>query len=220
MTSASASFDPWPLLRKRSSSVQRRALRLVVHGRSGGVVPGCLCTLEEELESIRRAPVQLDVLTSEEDLRDLDSPAWLFPLLLWPGSHVCSDVPGIRAQLRACGVNVTMLPFLGALPQWWSVVMTALVPDLSAQSVLVHHPLRPGVADRFLAMLASRLALPLVAFDAWHEFQQRHPRARPLPLTLAPNRMTEALSEAGGLPPLLEYPPTRQALIDLLVALP
>jgi hypothetical protein len=28
------------------------------------------------------------------------------------------------------------------------------------------------------------------------------------------------LSEAGGLPPLLEHPPTRQALIDLLVSLP
>ena len=98
--------------------------------------------------------------------------------------------------------------------------MTALAPELSAQSVLIHHPLRPGVADRFLAMLASRLALPLVPFDAWPEFQQRHPRARPLPLTLAPNRMTDALSEAGGLPPLLEHPPTRQALIDLLVSLP
>ena len=61
---------------------------------------------------------------------------------------------------------------------------------------------------------------PLVPFDAWPEFQQRHPRARPLPLTLAPNRMTDALSEAGGLPPLLEHPPTRQALIDLLVSLP
>ena len=220
MTSASASFDPWPLLRKRCSPVQRRALRLVVHGRSGGVVPGCLCTLGEELKSIRQAPVQLDVLTSEESLRDLNSPVWLFPLLLWPGSHVCSDVPAIRAHLQDYGVKVTMLPFLGALPQWWSAVMTALAPELSAQSVLVHHPLRPGVADRFLTMLASRLALPLVAFDAWHEFQQRHPRARPLPLTLAPNRMTEALSEAGGLPPLLEHPPTRKALIDLLVALP
>ena len=220
MTSASASFDPWPLLRKHSSSDQRRALRLVVHGRSGGVIPGCLCTLEEQLKLIRRAPVQLEVLTAEKDLKDLNSPTWLFPLLLWPGSHVCSDVPAIRAQLRGRGVNVTMLPFLGALPQWWIAVMTALAPELSAQSVLIHHPLRPGVADRFLAMLASRLALPLVPFDAWPEFQQRHPKARPLPLTLAPNRMTDALSEAGGLPPLLEHPPTRQALIDLLVSLP
>ena len=94
------------------------------------------------------------------------------------------------------------------------------VPQPSTNAVLVHHPLRPGVADRFLTMLSSRLATPLVSFDAWPEFQQRHPRARPLPMALAPNRMTEALSEAGGLPPQLEHSPTRQALIDLLVSLP
>jgi hypothetical protein len=32
--------------------------------------------------------------------------------------------------------------------------------------------------------------------------------------------MTEALREAGGLPPLLEHSLTRQALIELLAALP
>jgi hypothetical protein len=103
---------------------------------------------------------------------------------------------------------------------WWNAVLSALPASDRRDAVLVHHPLRQGVADRFLAMLATRLALRLVAFDAWPEFQKLHPRARPLPLTLAPNRMTEALREAGGLPPLLEHPPTRQALIDLLVSLP
>lgn len=220
MTSASASFDPWPLLRKRASVDQRCALRLVVHGRSGGEIPGCLCTLEEELESIRSAPVQLEVLTAEDDLSDLDSPVWLVPLLLWPGSHACIDVPAIRAHLRSCGVNVTMLPFLGAWPQWWSAVMAALAPELTAHSVLVHHPLRGGVADRFLSVLESRLDSSLIPFNRWAEYQTLYPDAVPVPLALAPNRITDALREAGGVPPLLEHPLTRQVLIDLLTALP
>ena len=62
--------------------------------------------------------------------------------------------------------------------------------------------------------------LPLVSFDEWSEYQQSHPQAQPLPLALAPNRMTDALSEAGGWPPFLDHSLTRQFLIDLLAALP
>ena len=152
--------------------------------------------------------------------RLLPNPPGFFPLLLLPGAHARTDVPAIRDRLRSTGANVSLLPFLGAWTSWWDAVLSALPLPERRDAVLVHHPLRPGVADRFLTMLSSQLALPLVSFDAWPEFQQRHPRARPLPLALAPNRMTEALSEAGGLPPLLEHPPTRQALIDLLVSLP
>jgi hypothetical protein len=42
----------------------------------------------------------------------------------------------------------------------------------------------------------------------------------PLPLSLAPNRMSEALRQAGGLPSLLEDPALRQGLIHCLAALP
>ena len=220
MTSAGMVIDPWPLLRNDASDRGRQGLHLVVHGRSSGVVPDCLASLPDLLAQRRSAPVQLEVLTAEQPVSALPQPSWIVPLLLLPGAHARTDVPAIRNRLRAAGASVRLLPFLGSWITWWNAVLSALPLSERRDAVLVHHPLRPGVADRFLAMLSSRLALPLVAFDAWPKFQQRHPCARPLPLTLAPNRMTEALSEAGGLPPLLEHPPTRQALIDLLVSLP
>lgn len=220
MTSASASMDPWPLLRNSASLDKRRALRLVVHGRSGGEIPTCLRSLADELQQARCAPVQLDVLTLDQELPAPERSAWLVPLLLWPGAHACSDVPAIRDRLRAGGATVTMLPFLGAWPQWWKAVMAALESQLTAETVLVHHPLRAGVADRFLAALGSRLDPLLIPFDRWAEHRARHPDAVPVPLALAPNRITEALREAGGMPPLLEHPLTRQVLFDLLTALP
>ena len=64
------------------------------------------------------------------------------------------------------------------------------------------------------------MGLPLLPFDDWSDYQKIHPEAHPLMLALAPNRMTEALSEAGGLPPLLDLALIRQGLIDLLAALP
>ena len=221
MTPVGTAIDPWPLLRNGSSKGSPRALRLVVHGRSGGEIPMCLTTLADELQRIRRAPVQLDVLTAEDKISSPpDRPAWLVPLLLWPGAHVCTDVPAIRDRLRDGGASLTMLPFLGAWPHWWTSVATALQTELCDESVLVHHPLRAGVADRFLAVLASRLDPRLVPFDRWPEYLLSHPTAVPVPLALAPNRITEALREAGGMPPLLEHPLTRQVLIDLLAALP
>ena len=221
MTPVGTAIDPWPLLRNGSSKGSPRSLRLVVHGRSGGEIPMCLTTLADELQRIRRAPVQLDVLTAEDTIpAPPDRPAWLVPLLLWPGAHVCTDVPAIRDRLREGGAKVTMLPFLGAWPQWWTSVATALQAELCDESVLVHHPLRAGVADRFLAVLASRMDPLLVPFDHWPEYLLSHPTAVPVPLALAPNRITEALREAGGMPPLLEHPLTRQVLIDLLAALP
>ncbi len=220
MTPAGTVIDPWPLLRNDASVGRRRGLHLVVHGRSGGVVPDCVASLPELLAQRRSAPVQLEVLTAEQPVSALPQSSWVVPLLLLPGAHARMDVPAIRDRLRGLGASVSLLPFLGAWTSWWNAVISAFpLPD-RRDAVLVHHPLRPGVADRFLTMLSSRLALPLVPFDAWPEFQQGHPCARPLPLALAPNRMTEALSEAGGLPPLLEHPLTRQALIDLLVSLP
>ena len=220
MTSAGRVIDPWPLLRNDASDARRRGLHLVVHGRSSGAVPDCLASLPALLAERRSAPVQLEVLTAEQAVSAPPQPSWIVPLLLLPGAHARTDVPAIRDRLRGAGASVSLLPFLGAWISWWDAVLSALPLSDRHDAVLVHHPLRPGVGDRFLTMLSSRLASPLVSFDAWPEFRQCHPCARPLPLALAPNRMTEALSEAGGLPPLLEHSPTRQALIDLLVSLP
>ena len=220
MTPAGPAIDPWPLLRNSGSDRDRRVLRLVVHGRSGGVVPDCFIALADAVQHRRGAPVQLEVLTSADQPPRPDSCTWLIPLLLWPGAHARIDLPAIRQRLQSAGAEVTMLPFLGAWPLWWDAVEAVLHRLHVSDAVLVHHPLRSGVADRFLVSLASRLDLPLVPFDRWPSHRHQHPQAMPLPLALAQNRMTDALREAGGLPPLLEHPLTYQALIDLLAALP
>jgi hypothetical protein len=170
----------------------------------------------------RAAPVELEVLTAEHPSPVQCGSQWLVPLLLLPGSHARSDVPLIRNRLKAEGVVVKSLPFLGAWDCWW-VLMSRWIEDVAAKHpslALVHHPLRPGISDRFLASIQRRVDLPVVPFDAWDEFARDHPSMVPLPLSLAPNRMSEALRQAGGLPSLLEDPQLRQGLIHCLALLP
>ena len=220
MRSVGAPIDPWPLLRNSASARPPFALRLVVHGRAGGVVPDGLLSIVDGLQARRQAPVQLEALTADHPPKPPKQPVLLIPLLLWPGSHARQDVPLIRERLRGDGASVTMLPFLGAWPLWWQLVVSALSIGSDPSTVLVHHPLRDGVATRFLASLSAQLGLPLVSFDRWDEHQRSRPQDRPLPLALAPNRMTEALSDANVAPPLLDHPLVRQGFIDLLAALP
>ena len=219
MTTVSSTFDPWPLLRNNDLRCQR-AIRLVVHGRSGGVVPESLIELQQMLQQRRQAPVQLEVLTADKPPVCPEQPSWLVPLLLWPGSHARADVPEIKHRMQREGADVELLPFLGSWQGWWALVAEALEPFGARGSVLVHHPLSSEEADRFLLELSERMGLPLLSFDDWSDYQKSHPEAHPLMLALAPNRMTEALSEAGGLPPLLDLALIRQGLIDLLAALP
>ena len=221
-TSAQGASDPWPLLRKRGELSGATALRLVIHGRSGGLVPPCLQQIVVAVAERRAAPVELEVLTAEHPSPVQCGSQWLVPLLLLPGSHACSDVPLIRNRLKAEGVLVKSLPFLGAWDCWW-VLMSRWIEDVAAKHpslALVHHPLRPGISDRFLASIQRRFDLPVVPFDAWDQFANDHPNVVPLPLSLAPNRMSEALRQAGGLPSLLEDPQLRQGLIHCLALLP
>jgi hypothetical protein len=228
-SSAPARFDPWRLLRK-PGSLHRSALRLVVHGRRGGEIPSCWLELADAVACRRQAPVLLEALTAAEPTQTrLGFPTsdpeheWLVPLLLLPGSHVRSDLPQIRQRLREEGTSTTLLPFLGAWPQWRDLLGRWLssADDLAAASwAVVHHPVRPGPADRYLNLLATQLGCPLVPADQWEVFETEHPGYQPRPLALAPNRMSEALRQAGGSPALLEVPLVRSGLIDLLAALP
>jgi len=214
--------DPWPLLRKYGESSGQIAMRLVIHGRSGGLVPPCLQQLVGAVAAFRAAPVELEVLTSEHPAPVQSDSQWLVPLLLLPGSHARSDVPQIRQRLMAEGVDVKSLPFLGSWDCWW-VLMSDWIEGVAAKHpslALVHHPLRPGLSDRFLRALQRRFDLPVVPFDAWDQFASDHPDVVPLPLSLAPNRMSEALRQAGGLPSLLEDPQLREGLIHCLALLP
>mgnify|MGYP001551744308 FL=1 len=215
--------QPWPLLRNPSFCSERSALRLVVHGRSGGRIPACCLALADAVSTARQTPVLIEALTAETPP---PSPRlqhqWLVPLLLLPGSHVRHDLPAIRQRLRGLGATVTLLPFLGAWRPWVSMLRHWLSRSMAEPScrVVVHHPLRPGPAERYLHHLARELACPLVPADAWQAFAQRSPASYPLPLALAPNRMSEVLRQAGGSAALLEDPVIRSGLIDLLVALP
>jgi hypothetical protein len=178
--------------------------------------------LVDAVAALRTAPVELEVLTSEHPSPVQCASQWLVPLLLLPGSHARSDVPLIRDRLKAEGVVVKSLPFLGAWNCWW-VLMARWIEDVAAHNAslaLVHHPLRPGLSDHFLASIQRRFDLPVVSFDAWDQFARAHPNVVPLPLSLAPNRMSEALHQAGGLPSLLEDPQLRQGLIHCLALLP
>lgn len=220
MRSAATASDPWPLLRKQVSHQGCRALRLVVHGRPGGIVPDCLLDVAETLALVRASPVQLDALTSGSDFSSPLQSSWLIPLFLLPGSHVRHDIPSIRRTIRSRGEDVTSLPFLGAWPLWWDLVGKDLrLQPKSGCVTLLHHPLRPGLANRFLDSLSQRLGFPVMAFDCWSE-RRYTDEFRPYPLALAPNRMTDALQASDDSPTLLERPLLRQGLIDLLAALP
>ena len=220
--SAQGGSDPWPLLRKHGESCGDTAIRLVIHGRAGGVIPPCLQHIADAVAERRTAPVELEVLTSEHASDGQCDNQWLVPLLLLPGSHARQDVPLIRDRLVNEGVVVKSIPFLGSWDCWWSLISVWLeaVRVKHPSLALVHHPLRPGLSERFLASIQRRFDLPVVSFDAWDQFARDHPNVVPLPLSLAPNRMSEALRQAGGLPSLLEDPQLRQGLIHCLALLP
>ena len=226
-------MHPWPLLRNdpltaaamplpwSRAAVSGAVLRLVVHGRSGGEIPDCLVRFADDLAKHRGGPVELEALTAEPLPVVPGQTYWLMPLLLLPGSHVRTDVPQIRERMRRQGADVTLLPFLGAWPQWWALLRGWIAArELQGQSaVVVHHPLRPGLSARYLAMLSAQLDCTLVSADTWGEHLRQHPSACPLPLALAPNRMAETLRQAGGLPSLLDDPQLRSGLITLLSVL-
>ena len=217
MRGQSPSADPgqerWPLL-PRAGLTGSSPLLVIVHGHSDGVVPQVLISLLDALERQRQAPVWVQALTADRLELPPAQEMLMVPLLLTPGSHVRSDVPVLRQHFLVQGHGVTLLPFLGSWVPWLQHLQQ--LARESGCSVVLHHPLRAGVADRYLSMLSRAIGLPLLSAD-----QAPEELDRALPLALAPNRMTAHLRacEGGGLA-LLEQTATRQFLLDLLLALP
>ena len=217
MHGQSPSADPgpkrWPLL-PHAGSTGPSPLLVIVHGHGDGAIPQLLLSLLEGLQQQRQAPVWIQALTAEPLELPSAQHMLMVPLLLTPGSHVRCDVPLLRQRFRAQGHQVTSLPFLGSWVPWLQHLRQLAVE--SDSSVVLHHPLRAGVADRYLSMLSRAIGLPLLSAD-----QATEDLDRALPLALAPNRMTAHLKacEGGGLA-LLEQTATRQFLLDLLLALP
>ncbi|MFM8604737.1 MAG: CbiX/SirB N-terminal domain-containing protein, partial [Cyanobium sp.] len=206
-------------------------LLLVMHGRAGGVVPLELRQLAEELERRRGAPVALRALTEPDPPPPPrgERPLLLVPLLLLPGGHVRTDVPAIVAALRREG-PVRRWPFLGAWPGW----QRALAQEVAAlgpagappwKPTLLHHPLEGHLAARYLRHLGALCGADCRAacFAAGLDGPAGAPAGSSLlPLALAANRLTEALSPRLGAAaaPLLARPRLRAALLRELETLP
>lgn len=219
---------------RRLRSLPAAPLLLVVHGRAGGVIPAELEQLRAELEQRRGAPVLLQALTAAAPPAAPPPgpagrpPLTLVPLLLLPGSHVRRDIPAIAAQWRAHG-PLRRLPFLGAWPAWQQA-LAAEAAELASPAgppALLHHPLDGALAARHLALLERRTGLRCLATP--------YPSATSpvdlplasigsaLPLTLAANRLSEALAASAGDAagrPLLARPRCRAVLLEQLEALP
>jgi sirohydrochlorin ferrochelatase len=220
-----------PVQGRLQRRLRRSPLVLVVHGRSGGLIPGELGDWARELEQRRGAPVLLQALT--RDAPDPGATFWagaqragaigLVPLLLLPGGHVRKDVPAIaRAWRTRLGpgpaIALQRYPFLGAWPAWQHL-LAAQLADRQAYAAIhwLHHPLEGPLAQRYLAHLGTVLGSAGLATPYTAELADLVlPVDRPdpgtvavLPLTLASNRLTDTL-DAGqrlALPPGQARPP-------------
>ena len=219
-------------LRRRLAATPVQPLLLVVHGRSGGVLPAELVSLAADLEQRRRAPVRLQALTADAP-PDADSllvaglPLTLVPLLLLPGGHVRHDLPAIAAHWRR-HTRVRRLPFLGAWPCWQQALRREIERLRQASGagqerpLLLHHPLAHPLAERYLAWLervSGGCALAAAYSAADPEDPPLNVAVPALPLVLAANRLSERLPGAAGVP-LLQRPALRAVLLDALEALP
>jgi len=215
------------------------ALLLLVHGRSGGVVPDELLQFAERLAECRHAPVLVHPLTAGlpaqlEDAAgvplDPARPLTLAPLLLLPGAHVRADLPLIVRQLRALrpGAELRRLPFVGAWPQWLDALEAErqgqwpAVEGFAGAPLLLHHPLEGPLAQRYLSLLAARTGFRCRAtpYSAEHLAELRQTLHSPaLPMALAANRLTDELANVVGVP-LLQRPRFRDCLLQVLEGQP
>lgn len=220
-------------LERRLRSLPIHPLLLLVHGRAQGEIPAELRSLAAELRERRGAPVLLRALTDPQpaELPTLEHPLGLVPLLLLPGEHVRRDLPRLRLELRPSS-GLRVLPFLGSWPVWQRALAAELGRQVADQPsppanppLLLHHPIASPLGRRYLRLLAAITgATPLEAayssdrIDASLLGQQ----GAVLPLALAANRLTEALTPRFGAAaaPLLSRPALRQVLLEQLEALP
>ncbi len=213
-----------PVQRRLQRRLRRSPLVLVVHGRSGGLIPAELQLWAQELQERRGAPVLLQALTSEAP--DPGPGFWagahqagavgLVPLLLLPGGHVRQDLPAIARAWRArLGPDPTLAlqryPFLGAWPAWQQQLASQLADRRTFAAIRwLHHPLEGPLAQRYLAHLGAVLGSPGLATPYSANLAELAalvvPAASPgpgpvavLPLTLASNRLSDGLQAGQGL---------------------
>ena len=214
---AARGVDPLlaPRLARRRAAAPPSDLLLLIHGRSGGVVPQELWQLAEELRQQRGCRVILQPLTdpaaAEQALVLEPAPLTLVPLFQLPGHHVRHDLPEIAAQWRLRGWPLRRLPFLGAWPRWQQGLAEAL-GEAQAQGwrpELLHHPLGGTLAARYPQALAQRLGVPI---RPWDVAAYSDGPALLVPLAVAANRLSETLQRWDRPPGVQVWPPLLQQL--------
>ncbi len=217
---------------RRLHALPPSPLLLLVHGRSGGLIPDDLLALRDTLEQRRGASVRLLALTAAEGSPHAPLPprpqgpegATLVPLFLVPGGHVRHDLPAIAAHWRQAG-PLHRLPFLGAW-RCWQQALTQEVQELgqgaAAAPLLLHHPLNGALGRRYLQHLSriTGAACRPASYSAPDPQElQLAIRSPVLALALAANRLTDSLPLELG-PPLLQRPRLQRVLLEQLAALP
>jgi hypothetical protein len=215
-------------LRRRLERLSAAPLVLIVHGRSGGLLPPELVALAQTLRERRGAPVILEALTAPQPPPPPAPPAaltTLVPLFLLPGGHVRQDVPVHLRRWREAGA-VRALPFLGAWPAWQAIlreeVKRLAVSGETGRPLLLHHPVEGSLSERYLAHLAhlcDARCHPLTLPAPGDQGAPWRPRGPALPLVLAASRLSEGLGPDLATP-LLARPTVRQGLLQLLEELP
>ena len=221
-TTSQSNLNPWPLLPKANFEASPKDIHLVVHGSSGGRVHDLVSSIASAVSKQRGCHVQVEALTAGEPPLKSCKSVWLVPLFLLPGTHVRYDIPQIRDRLRMQAVEATLLPFLGS----WNALYFSLLEFIRTKSefsriALIHHPLRPGIASRYLFSLKKRLQVPIISWDHWKEFQSTSKKKYyPIPFALTPNRNTTDLLPSNGPSSLLEIQLFKSQIIRVLGALP
>ena len=204
-------------LARRRAAASQSDLLLVLHGRAGGVIPAEIQELAANVQSQRGGRVFLQALTDGEAASQAQAhppaPITLVPLFQLPGHHVRSDIPAIANHWRRHGWPLRRLPFLGAWPQWQSGIAAALQQARlqGLKPLLLHHPLSEKLGLRYIKQQEQFFQ---ASCEPWHDLvqlyiDQREPQLL-VPLAIAANRLSEALSGMDWPATVQLWPPLLQ----------
>ena len=200
-----------------------RDLRLVIHGSAGGEVHHLFKYLVREVQHLRGAHVDLEVLTQENPKASSSSSILLIPLFLLPGKHVLNDIPKIFRRLSNQGIDTQLVPFLGSWPYWISILKYFVnLKSHNEKPILLHHPIKSGeVGNSYLENLNRILKIPITSWTQWHGFSDNSDLTyNPIPFALAPNKNTKGLRKSDSISSLLEIDLFMSNLIKILSIMP
>ena len=212
------------LLPNRTNCGHHHHLHLLVHGSRGGEIHSSLISLVDQLRKYKNRSVSIEALTQDKPSQiDIGTKSmFLVPLFLLPGTHVCTDVPKILQRLKEDGQNIQLLPFLGSLDLWLSLIGDWISNQSSlGKPALIHHPVASDVSTTFLKSLGIFLNIPLYSLSRWNQdIFDRANTLSPIPYFLTPNKNLEIESKGEQLKSLLEIDVIHRGLVNIFGNLP